>query len=934
MDSQVVTESVDSRVVTSEFTYSDAKTRSHVILMDDVSPPKTSSDSENTDAANESSLKILVESGHGDNFPVDELFRPGLPDRLSQVEIMKGASKLYGTKHGPCYVTLQDVSIKGRVDVSSVDFPTVGTSILGLIHTLTLRSKPVCKNDILSDVTTAFAPGKLCLLIGAPQSGKSTLLKLIANRQESGLEQSGNICFNGVHPNSKIMPRIAAYTPQYDDHTPVLTVKETLDFAFDCASSTLMQEVAERNGMKLSEAKGQDVNPRNKVDLLLHYFGLSHVKDTVAGSGVLRGLSGGERRRLTIAEQLVGNNMVHCMDEITTGLDSAAAIDIIRTLRNACQVMNNTTIISLLQPPPDVLEMFDEIMVLGAHGTLLYHGPREQAKEYFCKELGFCCPQNMSLADFLVYVSTGDSAEFWSQPGVKPPSCMEIAERWKRSQLHHTYIHPRFAAAASLARDVNENPINRAPWTRPYGASMGTLIKACLRRAIAVKLKNVGILKGLVIQRTIQSVIIGTIFWQLPTTRYNLKVPLFFLLVSILSMSNMYIIDVTEAKRPIFYKHRDSGFFPTWVYVLSEAIADFPMQFIEVLIVSLIVFFFVGLQASTWPVFAVSLICIYLAFGAVYKAFAALAKTTSGSHGMAIGFAALAMCFSGYIVTRSTIPPFFIWIYWIVPTPWIIRIVALNEFKASGKNGYYDQLGQGGVRRGDLMLDAFAIQTQDYWIGYGFLYVLILIVLGHWLYIWALDRLRYGFQRPTVVKKSKSLKISPIGHAKLDPEMLDEMEQSAAAFISQQAFTTLESLSCQPPKVSLVVKDLTYTVTIKAPKESGVKTLDKVLINNVDALFLPGTITALMGASGAGKTTLMDVIAGRKTSGKITGDILVNGHPQDLNTFARISGYVEQMDIHIATLTVGLVLSLSLPRSRHTAGHRGSAVLRQPPAAA
>jgi ABC-type multidrug transport system ATPase subunit len=144
--------------------------------------------------------------------------------------------------------------------------------------------------------------------------------------------------------------------------------------------------------------------------------------------------------------------------------------------------------------------------------------------------------------------------------------------------------------------------------------------------------------------------------------------------------------------------------------------------------------------------------------------------------------------------------------------------------------------------------------------------------------------------------------------------------------VFQRAIATLQNLSVQPAPVSVSLRNVSYKVKVQAsgsrqsklPCAGGSTTEDKYLLNNINAFFLPGTMTALMGSSGAGKTTLMDVIAGRKTSGQVYGDIMVNGHPQDLHTFARVSGYVEQTDIHVPTETVMEALRFSalhrLPR--------------------
>lgn len=111
----------------------------------------------------------------------------------------------------------------------------------------------------------------------------------------------------------------------------------------------------------------------------------------------------------------------------------------------------------------------------------------------------------------------------------------------------------------------------------------------------------------------------------------------------------------------------------------------------------------------------------------------------------------------------------------------------------------------------------------------------------------------------------------------------------------QKCIDALVNVTEKPPPIIIALKNVSYTVQIPGAKRKGPPCLpsgpstERRLLNQVNAFFAPGSLTALMGSSGAGKTTLMDVVAGRKTTGKIEGEILINGHPQDLRTFARVS---------------------------------------------
>ena len=110
-----------------------------------------------------------------------------------------------------------------------------------------------------------------------------------------------------------------------------------------------------------------------KVDLFLRLLGLQGCADTLVGDGMLRGVSGGERKRVTLGEMLINPYLAYAMDEISTGLDSAATFDIVQRLNQAKNVLGHSYIISLLQPPPHVFELFDDVVLL-SNGEIVYHG--------------------------------------------------------------------------------------------------------------------------------------------------------------------------------------------------------------------------------------------------------------------------------------------------------------------------------------------------------------------------------------------------------------------------------------------------------------------------------------------------------------------------------------------------------------------------------
>lgn len=195
-------------------------------------------------------------------------------------------------------------------------------------------------------------------------------------------------------------------------------MRETLEFSARCQSTgyrrPLIQELEAREA-----AAGVEPDPDLAawmratslggkrgliVELMLRVLGLKEAADTVVGNAMLRGISGGEKKRTTTGEAVVGPARAIFADEISTGLDSNTTYHIVKALRNLSQVMDATLLVGLLQPAPEVFDLFDEVMVLAA-GKIVFHGPRAEVVPFF-QGLGFRLPLRQGVADFLQEVTT------------------------------------------------------------------------------------------------------------------------------------------------------------------------------------------------------------------------------------------------------------------------------------------------------------------------------------------------------------------------------------------------------------------------------------------------------------------------------------------------------------------------------------------------
>ncbi len=229
-----------------------------------------------------------------------------------------------------------------------------------------------------------------------------------------------------------------AFVSQLDKHAPRLTVEETFDFAFQCKSGGNLIHT-DHISPEEKEAEKRALDNKLITDVMLTALGLKHVKDTFVGDTTVRGVSGGQRRRVTVGEMLMSTRPFMCGDEISTGLDAASTFDMIQTILHFGRVRQFTRVISLLQPSPETVSLFDELILL-ADGKLIFSGPVGEVENYF-GSLGYRAPEYLDTTDFLQMITTEDGATLYDPPeeirSVYPeaPTFSQLAEIFRQSKL-------------------------------------------------------------------------------------------------------------------------------------------------------------------------------------------------------------------------------------------------------------------------------------------------------------------------------------------------------------------------------------------------------------------------------------------------------------------------------------------------------------------
>uniref|UniRef100_A0A161ZXM9 ABC transporter domain-containing protein n=1 Tax=Daucus carota subsp. sativus TaxID=79200 RepID=A0A161ZXM9_DAUCS len=364
----------------------------------------------------------------------------------------------------------------------------------------------------------------------------------------------------------------------------------------------------------------------------------------------------------------------------------------------------------------------------------------------------------------------------------------------------------------------------------------------------------------------------------------------FFFGVVLMMFNGMAELAMTIAKLPVFYKQRDLLFFPTWSYSLPVWIVKIPSSILEAAVWTCLTYYVIGYDPNVGRFvkqFVLNFLINQMASG-LFRLMAALGRNMILAMNFG-GFAVLILfALGGFVLARDDVAKMWIWGYYTSPIMYAMNAITVNEFLGHQWSKLTPNSTET-VGVAVLKSRGFFPYSYWYWIGAGALIGFTLIF--NFLVTMALSYM------------------DPLG--KPQPLIPDEDDTNEATELSTREINVEASQSKKKGMVlpfepyAITFDDVKYSVDMpQEMKEQGVGEDKLLLLKSVSGAFRPGVLTALMGVSGAGKTTLMDVLAGRKTGGYIEGNITISGFPKKQETFARIAGYCEQNDIHSPHVTL------------------------------
>ncbi|KAL3428709.1 ABC-2 type transporter-domain-containing protein [Aspergillus tetrazonus] len=838
-------------------------------------------------------------------------------------------------------ITWHDLTVKG-IAKDTAFHENVGSQFNILARVKESRGKPLLKT-IIDNSHGCVKPGEMLLVLGRPGAGCTSLLKILANRRLGYAQVTGEVRYGSMTAaEAKQYRGQIVMNTEEELFFPTLTVQQTIDFA-------TRMKVPHHLPSNLTEAeKFQQTNR----EFLLRSMGIEHTRDTKVGNEFVRGVSGGERKRVSIIETMATRGSVFCWDNSTRGLDSLTALEYIRCTRAMTDVLGLSSIMTLYQAGNGIYDLFDKVLILDG-GKQTFYGTMHRAKP-FMEGLGFLYTDGANIADYLTGVTVPTERRI--KPDMEnqyPRNAEELRSFYEATQLKRTmaleYNYPDSAEAAEATKGFHEavysekNPglSKRSPLTVSFYTQVRT---AVIRQYQLLWSDKVTFLipQGL---NFVQALITGSLFYNAPENSSGLPFrsgSLFFaiLLNSLLSMSE---VTNSFAARPVLAKHRGFALYHPAAFCVAQVAADLPLTLMQVTLFALPVYWMTGLKATgeafmTYWIITISvtmcMTALFRAIGAAFSSFDAASKVS--------GFLMSALImYTGFLIPKPSMRPWLAWIFWINPLAYGYEAILSNEFHGrqipcvnnnlvpSGP-GYNNSEFQActGIRgapvgasviTGEQYLKGLSYSYAHVWRNFGIVWawwVLFVILTVYFTSNWSQVSGNSGYLviPREKAKKTKRLSVDEEGQSGLD--LHNSSHRSEISPIDDEKGTPRNcssKIDAQLMRNTSIFtwKGLSYTVKTS----SG----DRVLLDNVQGWVKPGMLGALMGPSGAGKTTLLDVLAQCKTEGTIKGSILVDGRDLPVS-FQRSAGYCEQLDVHepLSTVREALEFSALLRLSRDT----------------
>ena len=790
---------------------------------------------------------------------------------------------------------------------------------------------------ILRDLEGCVKPGEMLLVLGRPGAGCTSFLKALASYRDGFRSIDGTILYEGLDHKAIDGPLRGdvVYSPEDDIHFPTLTVGETLAFA----TATRAPNAKYRITLGEKGDRKEYINLSREV--LATVLGLRHTYNTKVGNDLIRGVSGGEKKRVSIAEALAARAKIALFDNSSRGLDASTALEFVTALRISTNIAQLTTVASIYQAGENLAQLFDKVIVLN-QGRMVYFGPFEQATSYF-KSIGYLPQDRQTTADFLVACTDANGRRLNPEfQGFIPLTADEQVEAFRNSpigQANRVEVENYIAALlmeqtkdnahryVGLARD--ERAKHTAHQSK-YLLSWPMQVRLAVKRRALVALGDFGSHLTVVLAALFQALIIGSVYYNMQdnTDGFFSRGGVLFFSLLYNSFTAMSEISMGYEQRPIIIRQKRFAMLRPSADALGNTILDFPIRMVSLLIFDIVVYFMTNLSRTADKFFTYFGVTCLITYTMV--AFFRMLAAATRSEPIATLWAGVAVIdialYTGYMIPRPSMRVWWHWLSYCQPVAFGFEILLSNEYRGKkflcedamlvpngpdypNVNVQNQVCPVAGARPGERYVDGPTYLWQTYQFTWDNVRRNAGIVLAFWI-VFVITYLVVSERQidPAASGGVMLYRRNKHTHAMMqklqarDEETPEEEEHAAEAFEANLEHANGTGGHIKVSDDVFTWDHINYDVLIKGNPRR--------LLDDVSGYVAPGKMTALMGESGAGKTTLLNVLAQRTNVGVVHGDFAVNGRPLP-RSFQADTGYCQQQDVHLAQQTVREALQFS-----------------------
>lgn len=518
---------------------------------------------------------------------------------------------------------------------------------------------PNVKQPILVNSTGRVKSGEVLAIMGPSGAGKTTLLDILANRTKTG-QVTGSLYVNGKQVPREEYAQLIGYVDQEDTMIPTLTVYETILYSALLRLPRSMSTAAKKF----------------RVMEVMQELNIDSIKDSKIGQVGSRSISGGERRRVSIACELVTSPSILFLDEPTSGLDAYNAFNVIESLVSLARNYKRTIVFTIHQPRSNIVTLFDHLVLL-AKGHTIYSGMQAQTQNYF-GQIGYRCPPGFNIADYLIDLTMGaikhdnesdtpadvvvlDTSVNNNNDGLTP-HLRKLAQSYDESivatelrdeifQLTGDNNNNSSGSSAVLSRDSVVISTHKKPTFVTQFRILSDRTFKNLYRNPMLMFAHYGI-------AVVLALVCGGLFYQVSNTiaGFQNRMGLFFFYEALLGFMCLTSLQVFSTERILFIRERANGYYSPGTYFFAKILFDIiPLRVVPPLMMGLISYYMIGLVegVNEFLKFLLVLVLFNLTAAALCLAIGVVFKNVSMANLLSVLVMLFSMLFAGLLLNKG-----------------------------------------------------------------------------------------------------------------------------------------------------------------------------------------------------------------------------------------------------------------------------------------